>query len=303
MKIFIKMLLAYAFIFSVLPSKAQTKDVYHDFSMFTSLNIRNFEVYVEKSENFGIKLSVDELLERYVEAYVKNKTLYVSIDFKDVPRDIRRIYKGKNVEPPILRVTVFMGNINEISLSEGAVFSASEQLESDRFDLKLYDNSKISGLMLNANTANIVLEKKSSALLNLNVKEVTIKTYGASNLKLNHTSEYLSLDASNYSSNSIIGDGSVLDITAGGTSQITLQGNCKKLNIEAKKASMVNALELSTNEAKIKQSGSSVVTENASDKLTVEMDGSSFLYFNGEPVVKVISIKSSSLLPYESKKR
>ena len=271
--------------------------------MFTSLNIRNFEVYVEKSENFGIKLSVDELLERYVEAYVKNKTLYVSIDFKDVPRDIRRIYKGKNVEPPILRVTVFMGNINEISLSEGAVFSASEQLESDRFDLKLYDNSKISGLMLNANTANIVLEKKSSALLNLNVKEVTIKTYGASNLKLNHTSEYLSLDASNYSSNSIIGDGSVLDITAGGTSQITLQGNCKKLNIEAKKASMVNALELSTNEAKIKQSGSSVVTENASDKLTVEMDGSSFLYFNGEPVVKVISIKSSSLLPYESKKR
>ena len=303
MKIFIKMLLAYAFIFSVLPSKAQTKDVYHDFSMFTSLNIRNFEVYVEKSENFGIKLSVDELLERYVEAYVKNKTLYVSIDFKDVPRDIRRIYKGKNVEPPILRVTVFMGNINEISLSEGAVFSASEQLESDRFDLKLYDNSKISGLMLNANTANIVLEKKSSALLNLNVKEVTIKTYGSSNLKLNHTSEYLSLDASNYSSNSIIGDGSVLDITAGGTSQITLQGNCKKLNIEAKKASMVNALELSTNEAKIKQSGSSVVTENASDKLTVEMDGSSFLYFNGEPVVKVISIKSSSLLPYESKKR
>ena len=303
MKIFIKMLLAYAFIFSVLPSKAQTKDVYHDFSMFTSLNIRNFEVYVEKSENFGIKLSVDELLERYVEAYVKNKTLYVSIDFKDVPRDIRRIYKGKNVEPPILRVTVFMGNINEISLSEGAVFSASEQLESDRFDLKLYDNSKISGLMLNANTANIVLEKKSSALLNLNVKEVTIKTYGASNLKLNHTSEYLSLDASNYSSNSIIGDGSVLDITAGGTSQITLQGNCKKLNIEAKKASMVNALELSTNEAKIKQSGSSVVTENASDKLTVEMDGSSFLYFNGDPVVKVISIKSSSLLPYESKKR
>lgn len=297
------MLLAYAFIFSVLPSKAQTKDVYHDFSMFTSLNIRNFEVYVEKSENFGIKLSVDELLERYVEAYVKNKTLYVSIDFKDVPRDIRRIYKGKNVEPPILRVTVFMGNINEISLSEGAVFSASEQLESDRFDLKLYDNSKISGLMLNANTANIVLEKKSSALLNLNVKEVTIKTYGSSNLKLNHTSEYLSLDASNYSSNSIIGDGSVLDITAGGTSQITLQGNCKKLNIEAKKASMVNALELSTNEAKIKQSGSSVVTENASDKLTVEMDGSSFLYFNGEPVVKVISIKSSSLLPYESKKR
>lgn len=297
------MLLAYAFIFSVLPSKAQTKDVYHDFSMFTSLNIRNFEVYVEKSENFGIKLSVDELLERYVEAYVKNKTLYVSIDFKDVPRDIRRIYKGKNVEPPILRVTVFMGNINEISLSEGAVFSASEQLESDRFDLKLYDNSKISGLMLNANTANIVLEKKSSALLNLNVKEVTIKTYGASNLKLNHTSEYLSLDASNYSSNSIIGDGSVLDITAGGTSQITLQGNCKKLNIEAKKASMVNALELSTNEAKIKQSGSSVVTENASDKLTVEMDGSSSLYFNGEPVVKVISIKSSSLLPYESKKR
>ena len=297
------MLLAYAFIFSVLPSKAQTKDVYHDFSMFTSLNIRNFEVYVEKSENFGIKLSVDELLERYVEAYVKNKTLYVSIDFKDVPRDIRRIYKGKNVEPPILRVTVFMGNINEISLSEGAVFSASEQLESDRFDLKLYDNSKISGLMLNANTANIVLEKKSSVLLNLNVKEVTIKTYGSSNLKLNHTSEYLSLDASNYSSNSIIGDGSVLDITAGGTSQITLQGNCKKLNIEAKKASMVNALELSTNEAKIKQSGSSVVTENASDKLTVEMDGSSFLYFNGEPVVKVISIKSSSLLPYESKKR
>ena len=297
------MLLAYAFIFSVLPLKAQTKDVYHDFSMFTSLNIRNFEVYVEKSENFGIKLSVDELLERYVEAYVKNKTLYVSIDFKDVPRDIRRIYKGKNVEPPILRVTVFMGNINEISLSEGAVFSASEQLESDRFDLKLYDNSKISGLMLNANTANIVLEKKSSALLNLNVKEVTIKTYGSSNLKLNHTSEYLSLDASNYSSNSIIGDGSVLDITAGGTSHITLQGNCKKLNIEAKKASMVNALELSTNEAKIKQSGSSVVTENASDKLTVEMDGSSFLYFNGEPVVKVISIKSSSLLPYESKKR
>lgn len=297
------MLLAYAFIFSVLPSKAQTKDVYHDFSMFTSLNIRNFEVYVEKSENFGIKLSVDELLERYVEAYVKNKTLYVSIDFKDVPRDIRKIYKGKNVEPPILRVTVFMGNINEISLSEGAVFSASEQLESDRFDLKLYDNSKISGLMLNANTANIVLEKKSSALLNLNVKEVTIKTYGSSNLKLNHTSEYLSLDASNYSSNSIIGDGSVLDITAGGTSQITLQGNCKKLNIEAMKASMVNALELSTNEAKIKQSGSSVVTENASDKLTVEMDGSSFLYFNGEPVVKVISIKSSSLLPYESKKR
>ena len=79
--------------------------------------------------------------------------------------------------------------------------------------------------------------------------------------------------------------------------------DCKKLNIEAKKASMVNALELSTNEAKIKQSGSSVVTENASDKLTVEMDGSSFLYFNGEPVVKVISIKSSSLLPYESKKR
>jgi len=74
-------------------------------SEFNSLNVSDdFEVTLARGA-YGVRLTVDEELAPYVEVYVKAKTLYLSYDEKSVPKELRKLYKGRNGLTPVFRVT------------------------------------------------------------------------------------------------------------------------------------------------------------------------------------------------------
>ena len=96
-----------ALLFAAQGAYAQTKEEIHELSSFNSIDIQDdFEVTVTKG-NYSIKVTVDAVLSDYVKTYVKGHTLYLFLDEKSVPKDIKKLYKGRSGMTPIMRAIVY----------------------------------------------------------------------------------------------------------------------------------------------------------------------------------------------------
>ena len=81
---------------------SQTRSVEHDLSPFEAIEASDgFKVSITRSDSYGIKLTVDDALESYVESYVKAGVLHIGLDGKNLPKDVKKQYKptyGKELD-------------------------------------------------------------------------------------------------------------------------------------------------------------------------------------------------------------
>ena len=137
-------------------STAQVRTIEHDYSAFDGINASNkFKVTVVFSENYSAAL------ESYVQCYVKGGQLYIGLDEKNIPKDLKKAYKGKNASEPTLNAVVNMPVLNSLTLSDEAAFMNTSTINSDNFTLTLNDETSITNLSILAG---------KSATLNVNKK-------------------------------------------------------------------------------------------------------------------------------------
>jgi len=161
---------------------AQTRTIEHEYSEFDSIVASNdFKVNLVVSDTYATKVVVDDALESYVQCYVKAKTLYIALDEKNIPKDVKKSYKGKNVSDPVLTAVVYMPSIKALTLSDGASFTTTSTIENTDFTLSMTDNCSITNMSVTVNkTAEINLSKKSKiASLYLRADEAVINADGS----------------------------------------------------------------------------------------------------------------------------
>ena len=128
---------------------SQTRVVEHDLSPFEAIDAENgFKVSIVKSDLYGIKLTVDDALESYVECYVKAGTLHISMDEKSIPKDVKKLYKDRNSGDPTLVAVVYMPTLKSLTLSDNSEFYNSGNLSGDSFNLTMGGSSKTSDLRI-----------------------------------------------------------------------------------------------------------------------------------------------------------
>ncbi len=294
------------FCVAAVSASAQIKQVSHDFSAFDAIDIDyDFVVNVARSDaGYSVALSVDDILMDYVQTYVKSHTLYITLDKKNLPSDIKKLYKGRKSEDPVLNATIYTpSQLSGITLRGASVLSVGDEVESKELDVNISENATIKRLSVDASDFSISSANKAVADIVVYADNIKIKADGNSKLNIEQDSEKLNIDADGNCDVSVKGEALETTVKASVSSSLVLTGKTNSLEVNTSGAAKVDALNLKTRDCTVNLSGNSKLTEAASDNLHVTMSGGSTLVFDGQPTIDIVNVKNSTITRFENAKK
>lgn len=279
---------------------SQTRVVEHDLSPFEAIEAENgFKVSIVKSDLYGIKLTVDDALESYVECYVKAGTLHISMDEKSIPKDVKKLYKGRNSGDPTLVAVVYMPTLKSLTLSDNSEFYNSGNLSGDSFNLTMGGSSKTSDLRIVSKNVSVSVGKNAK-LSNANITaegDLTVAVDGKSVTSITCAAENLSLTIAGSSEINI--NGAIekkATVATAGSAKATMSGSAEDLEINGKSTSCkVDASLLKVENALVAVTGTFVDIAPAKT-LELDLGKASEVSYSGDPAVKIVKIQNSSVL-------
>ena len=268
---------------------SQTRVVEHDLSPFEAIDAENgFKVSIVKSDLYGIKLTVDDALESYVECYVKAGTLHISMDEKSIPKDVKKLYKGRNSGDPTLVAVVYMPTLKSLTLSDNSEFYNSGNLSGDSFNLTMGGSSKTSDLRIVSKNVSVSVGKNAKLSNAVDGKSVTSITCAAENLSLTIAG------SSEININGAIEKKAT--VATAGSAKATMSGSAEDLEINGKSTSCkVDASLLKVENALVAVTGTFVDIAPAKT-LELDLGKASEVSYSGDPAVKIVKIQNSSVL-------
>ena len=290
-------------------------------SEFNAVNVSDdFDVTVSRG-TYGVRLTVDKELAPYVEVYVRSKVLYISYDEKAVPKELRKVYRGKGGLTPTFRVVAYTPELQAVTLSDNAILTGVEEFAANEFELTMAGKSQVRNLSIAAASARVSMKKNAVANLNLKTdRGVEVNTDNNANLKLTFTGRELVLTSDG--SSVVVADGPTkslnlatggssqvsvtsntekVQVTSEGSSKLTLTGKAEEMEVKGSRSSTVDAFAMPLEEVEADLSNSSSVTVSVSKKVSVNLVGGSALYYSGSPEFKIEKIVKSTLAPYGTK--
>lgn len=303
------------------PATGQLEEKEIPLSEFNALNVEDdFEVTVCQGA-YGIRLTVDTDLAPYIEKYVKAKTLYISYDEKSVPKDVKKLYKGKGAQIPVFRVVVYVPTLESITLSDNVSLTGTDPFLSGKFELELKDKAQVKMLNVSAQTAKIAMRRNTQAVLNLTTERgIEVAAEGNANLKLTMDAKELVVKASNSAvvaasgkaRNVNIDSGSSsqlnlstqsdrVDINAEGSSKLILAGEGAEMKLKASRSANLEAVNFRCQTLDADLSGSAVANVDVVREIKVCLVGGSALYYSGTPSFRIEKIVKSTLAPIGTK--
>ena len=321
-------MIAFAAVLLVAPQRAKAQSLSAQLtdkdiavSEFNAVNVSDdFEVTVARG-TYGVRLTVDKELAPYVEVYVRSKVLYVSYDEKAVPKDLKKLYKGKGSLTPVFRIVANTPELKAVTLSDNATLTGVEEFVADEFELTAAGKSQVKNLSVTASSARISLKKNAIATLSLKTdRGLEVNTDNNANLKLTFTGRELALTADGSSvvvadgptkalnlttggssQVSITSDTEKLDLTTEGSSKLTLTGKAEEMKVKGSRSSVVDAFAMPLKTVEANLSNSCTVTVTVSEEVSANLVGGSALFYSGTPDFKIEKIVRSTLAPYGTK--
>ncbi|MCR5004078.1 MAG: DUF2807 domain-containing protein [Bacteroidales bacterium] len=289
-----------ALLATALSLSAQTKEIKKEYSAFSVMEVSNaFDVTLIPSEDYSAVLTVDEVLESYVQAFIKGKTLYITLDTKSIPKELKKQMNSKNTPAPVLKAVVRAPSVSSVILSDDTVFGIAEPIQVDKFSISASGNAKVKGLSIQAKSADVTLDKKAEANMKIAATTVNVNLSSSSKLTLEQEATNFNIQSSGSGELTSTGTSKAISATTSGSSVVTLNGSTSSLEVKGSGSSNVNAVTLTTSNASVVLSNSCTVTENASDAIKVEMSGKSTLIFNGNPKFDIVLVKTSTIQRYK----
>ena len=279
---------------------SQTRSVEHDLSPFEAIEASDgFKVSITRSDSYGIKLTVDDALESYVESYVKAGVLHIGLDGKNLPKDVKKQYKGRNTADPTLVAVVYMPVLKSLTLNDDSEFYNSGNQSAESFTLVMNGNSKSSDLKIVSKTVSISLEKNAK-LTNANVTtegDLTMRVDGKAVTTLTCASENLNLDVAGSSDVNL--NGSVekkVTLTASGGAKVFLGGGSEIIEVTGKGTSAkIDASTFKTGSAIVSMTGISLDIAPESS-LELDLGRGAEVSYAGDPAIKIVKIQNASVL-------
>ncbi|HAY17786.1 MAG TPA: hypothetical protein DCY24_00870 [Rikenellaceae bacterium] len=280
-------------------SMAQTRTIEHEYSEFDAISVSDgFKVTMVERDGYNAKFKVSDALESYLECYVKGGTLYIGIDDKSVPKDVKKSFKGKNSDGPILEATIYVPSLNSITLNDDCVFSCGNNLlKAGDFKMSLTGNSSIANLNVNAESAVISVSKKAK-LSSFNVKagsNVTVNAEGNASVVLEYSSKNLNVNNSGSADLAINGQCDAVAISTAGSAKLSLSGKANTLKVTGKGgSSKIDAISVSANDVVVSLD-SAELTVAPGKNLSLDLGKGASVCYSGDPKIKIVKIQNASV--------
>ena len=311
-------LLAFAFVF---PAHAQYTTQLEETTLpvgeFTTVSANgDFDLTLSKG-TYSVRVITDKNLSPYVQVYVRSKTLFITYDEKAVPKDIKKLYKGKNAPKPVFRAVISLPELNGFTLEDNVVLNTTEEFFGSNVTMVLSDKALVKNLKLSADNITLTMSKNAQATamftadnkLELNTDDKTV-------LKLTEKAREVILNAKGNSENAFSGDCNILNLNlsektianmtqqvekavlnVGGSSKLAINGKAVQLVIKGDKSAEVDAAAFPVQQVNADMSGNSKANVAVEKELTVNLQGGSSLFFTGSPTILVGKIVKSTLAP------
>ena len=287
-------------ILSLTQAAAQTTQKQQTFESFSGINISgDFQVTLTPGTEYAVTLTVDEAIMPHVQCFVTSGVLTVSVG--KLPKEVKKLFKGKNKPTYILVVTA--PQLGNIALKDNVTLMTTNNFTAGALRLDLTGKSQIRHLTVeDAASADIIMSKNAIADLTLDANQVNVEMSGSAQLRLNYNVESLKIQSKNSALIAANGEAGQTTIVADGSSKISLTGLSEE-NIDVKGGGSANidCLKLETRRANIVLTGATLV-EAAKEEISVDLSGKSTLIFDNDPVVKVVSIRTSTMTRHSAAK-
>lgn len=274
---------------------AQTRTVEHEYSPFDGVVASNgFKVTIAQSDSYAAKLTVDDVLESYVQCYVKANVLYLGLDDKNIPKEVKKMYKGKDAPEPTLSAIVYIPILNSLTLNDNSQFFNTGTLSAENFSLFLNGTTAINNLNVVAKTA-VLSVAKNAKLTNANVRtegNIAVAGDGKGLMTLEYAAENLDVNTTGSADLSINGNAEKVTVNSANSAKTAVSGDAKSLTVTGK--GTVDASNLKVKDANLQTNGATVKV-NASDDLELDLGKGSDVEYSGDPKVKIVKIQSSSV--------
>ncbi|MBQ6086596.1 MAG: DUF2807 domain-containing protein [Bacteroidales bacterium] len=282
-----------------LSANAQVQDIEQNFSVFTAVSAADeFDVTLSQSDRHKVVLTVDKVLAPYVKATVKSRTLYFEYDSKAVPKEIKKLYGGRNGLKATMRALVYMQNLDGVELKDDARLSSLSAFEGGSIQITATNGAVIRNLEVSGVSIKVAVDKKSTSTMKLTADDLEINAAGSAVISVSQTSKNLTVNTKGSSNSVINGDTGSLAVNCEGNSDLKMSGKVETLAVHGQRSSDINLLDVETTEADVVLTGSSTLLESASESLRVDISGGSKLYFDGDPDIEIVKVKSSTLMHY-----
>lgn len=301
-----------------LAASAQTKEITETYPEFSAINIANdFNVTVDRGDEYIVSLTVDEALAPYITVRLQGKTLYVSYEEKSVPKEVKKLYSGRNAPKPVFNALISMPKVESITIANNVKLNNTVPFDGiDKFELSATEKAEVVRFNVSARSANISLQKNASAVMSINtendlnvsasenakfrlasqVAELNINAKGSANVAVTNISAKLNIQMKGSPEVSVSGPCEDAIVNAEGSGKLTLSGGGASLSVKATKAS-IDAYNLEVTTADVELSGNATLSVNASDLIELNLNGGK-VQFGGSPIFKITKISKASVTPY-----
>ncbi|MBR5661183.1 MAG: DUF2807 domain-containing protein [Bacteroidales bacterium] len=285
---------------STVCASSQTRSKEHSLSPFEGIEASDgFRVSITNGNTYNVKLTMNDALESYVECYVKGGVLHLGLDSKKVPKDFKKLFKGKNSPELTLIAIVTMPVLKSLTLNDESEFYSASDLavgdlaitmsgSSEVNNLKIFGKSLELNVAKNARFTNASVKMENDVKVTTDVKGGVTMECDAANIKI-----------TGGGSSEINIKGSVdenIAVSTTGSSKITLAGKAKAIEVGGKAtSSKVDASALEVETAVMSIIGVDVDVWS-SKSLELDLGKGSEVTFAGDPLIKIIKIQSASVL-------
>lgn len=282
-----------------------------------SLNVqkKNVEIFSEvsaedyfvlkffKSDMCSVTIRSDVRIYDYVQAYVKGGTLYLSLDEKKFPSELKKALRKKGVATPVLEVDVYMPTINSLVLSDNAVLVGTDRFEVDNFAADITDHAQVAQLNIDCSNADFNVTRNASLAATVNVTtKLNLKASNSSRVSLTQTGGNAFMEHSNSAYVDFRAAVTTVEVNSSGGSESHISGTASLLKVTGAGLSRVDAELLESLDGEVVLSGSKCHV-NITESLKVNLTGGAMLTFKRKPVFEIERILNSTLITADDEKR
>ena len=278
---------------------AQTLRKNKEFSPFENVEVcKAFVVTFENSDSYEADWEINAELAEYVDIYVRQNTLKVDLN-KEGAKLLKKNYRGQNL--PVMKITISMPDITNLTLTENSSIDVeSEPMHSKNFTFTAKDKAKVTEFSMNVDgNAAINLSKDADVTLKMMAKKIKISADNSAVMALTHSSDEISVVQGGSSSIGLAGDVDKIEIETRNSSKLNIQGNGYQLSCNSKGVSEIEAEKFEVKKASVVLN-SAIAWINATDELEMELSNSSEVIFCGNPKMKIVDVKKSSITRIEN---
>ena len=260
-------------------ASAQSRSIEHDLPPFEGLEVSDgFKITLSKGDSYSAKLTMDDALESYVQCYVKAGVLHIGIDSKNVPKELKKQYRGRNNSEPTLLAVVKVPSIKSISLADDCQFFCL-RITGRSFNVSVGKNAKFTNAVLTLEEdLSLACDSRGSVAIEAKAKNVKVLASGGSVVDIKATvDETVSVETSSSATVTLSGKAGSLEVTGKGPS------------------SKVTASMLEVESAKLAVNGVAIEV-NPSKNLELDLGKGSEVSYSGNPSVNIVKIQNSTVL-------